>query len=159
MIAFGVERKQQGNSMISRIALMVPFFAVAACATTPVPVERAQAVPADRLLAFQADNTKSGGSGGGVDVGNITVTRDKGMTASGCTYELSINSTKAAVYRPGETATFSVPAGDVLLGVGPTPGVCGSSAVNVETTLKAEEKKRFNISVDQTMALRLQRSE
>jgi len=92
---------------------------LAGCATTPIPASSAKAVPAERLLSFQED-TKGKGT--------IVATIDVGHIGSGCYNGFVINSKLAARFAVGETATFNVPPGELLLRSRTDPygrGLCG----------------------------------
>lgn len=127
---------------------------LSACATSPVSIEKATPVPADRLLAFQ-DHLPGGAS--------ITVLRDSGFTGSGCYGAFTINGTLAARFAAAESANFYVPAGDLLLRYGSDPqgkAMCGLNSdywVQRETVLNEGENKIFRLSINASGALDVMR--
>lgn len=127
---------------------LVGAFAVLAlvgCATTPLPAEQADPVPAKRLHAFQQQSP---------DSAVLVVTRDKGFTGSACNTLLMIDGQLAAEIGSGETARFYLPAGDVILGVNST-SMCGGGLKEREVKLAAGKPKRYRISIDTSMSMDL----
>jgi hypothetical protein len=142
--------------MLKRLTLIVATLALAACATEPVPLSHATKAPSERVTAFQDDIPNAG---------TIIVTRDSGFIGSACFYGLSINGKLAARLNPGETASFKVPAGEVLLRTGRDPdgnGLCALDSSNWterETILKAAERKLFRMTIDVNGKLDIQRTD
>jgi len=129
------------------------------CATTPVRSSDAQPVPADRLLAFQEKSEKA--------TSRIVIARDVGFTGSACYLLVRINGKDAARIDVGETATFSVEPGELLLSVVLDPlgkGLCRASldpgrGTTREVFLKAGESKYFRLKLDQFGGMDIIRSE
>lgn len=117
---------------------------LSACATSPVSIDKATPVPADRLIAFQDDSAGDA---------KITVIRDVGHMAGGCYLALTINGELAARFDTGEFAMFYLPAGEVLFKYGRDPegrGLCGVNSdiwVKRESFLKQGDNKTFRLSV------------
>lgn len=84
-----------------------------ACASTPVPLSEAKPVPADRLFAFQSKTDSAS---------RAIVTRDTSFQGGGCYLGVFIDGTLAGKVDPGEVASFHLPAGEHLIGVGTTEG-------------------------------------
>lgn len=127
------------------------------CATTPVSINDAKQVPADRLLAFQtADAAKTA---------TLTVVRDEGFLGSGCYYGLWINKTLAARVDVAEYAKFYVEPGETLLRIGRDPqgnGLCAVDQDNWtqrETIMKAGDPKTFRMSIDVNGKLDISRAD
>ena len=116
------------------------LLALAGCATSPLPAEDADLVPGARLYSFQ--RASDGGAG-------LTVTRDTGFTGSACNAKLFINGRLAAEIGTGETASFHVPSGDLIVGV----QSCASGLKEREGVLKDGQNKRYRISIDSSMSL------
>jgi len=112
--------------------------ALAGCSTTPVPAEKARPVPADRIHGFQA---KPQG-----DFGTMVVTRDAGLTGSGCYVVLKIDGDKAASFGTSETATFLLEPGEKVAEI--STGICGGGPREREVIIKAGESRRYRISVE-----------
>lgn len=116
----------------------------AGCATKPVAPSSAQPVPSDRLLAFQAPSAEAG---------TLIVTRDSGFLGGGCFTGLMINGQLAGRFAAEETATFHVPAGELLFRYGTDPqgrGLCGVGQdhwTQRESSISAGETKKFRLSL------------
>lgn len=109
-----------------------------ACASTPVPLTEAKPVPADRLLAFQA---KADGTGRAV------VTRDRSFQGAGCYAGFFVDGNLVGKLDPGESATFHLPAGEHIVGVGSKDGrgLCamGNGTLHEITTVFAADQTRY----------------
>lgn len=125
-----------------RIFIAGLVLALAGCATTPIPAEQADPVPASRLFAFQSP---SGGQA------MIVVTRDTGFTGGACNTKLSIDGRLAAEIGPGETAKFYVSPGERML----SASSCGSGLKEREANAQSGGTKQFRISIDSAMSLDL----
>ena len=115
---------------------------LAGCATSPIPSDKADPVPASRLFANQKQN-----AGDAV----LIVTRDTGFVGGGCNTTINIDGRKSAEIGSGETAKFFVAAGDHIV----SASSCGSGLKEREASLKAGSTKRFRISIDSAMSMDL----
>jgi hypothetical protein len=121
---------------------LVACLLLAGCASTPIDPASATQVTPDRLYAFRSPAPT---------YGQIVVTRDRGNVASQCLGGFYINGELAAKFAVGETATFHVPSGELLLKYTSDPegrGWCSGSpnvAVQRESSLKPSEVKRFRL--------------
>ncbi|WP_339427323.1 hypothetical protein [Pseudomonas sp. RA_105y_Pfl1_P41] len=109
-----------------KIAATTALFAalVAGCATSPVPMTNAVAVPPERVLAYQKDTPGKG---------TLSVTRDSGHTGSLCSVGLFVDGKVAALLKPGERVALHVPAGSVVVGAAyQGSGICGMGAERQE---------------------------
>lgn len=88
---------------------LVSLFLLAGCSSYRGDAEFIKPVPADRLLAFQ--EPVPGG-------GRIVVNRDMGGLGSGCYIAVHVDRQLAARIGTGEVASFEVPAGDRIVGIG-----------------------------------------
>ncbi|MCF5056966.1 hypothetical protein GIW54_07305 [Pseudomonas proteolytica] len=105
-----------------KIAATTALFAalLAGCATSPVPIKNAVAVPPERVLAYQKDVPGTG---------TLSVTRDSGHTGSLCSVGLFVDGKVAALLNPGERVSLHVPAGSVVVGAAyQGSGICGMGA-------------------------------
>lgn len=104
---------------MKKIATLAALAALTACATKPVSDSAAIAVPSDRAFLFQ-DAVADGGT--------LIVTRDAGFSGSACDVGVLIDGRDAARLKPGERVTFSLPAGEIVLGSRPVgAGLCGAA--------------------------------
>lgn len=115
---------------------------LAGCATSPIPSDKADPVPASRLFAHQ--KPQAGGA-------TLIVTRDTGFVGSGCNTTINIDGEKSAEIASGETAKFYVSAGDHIV----SASSCGSGLKEREASMKAGATKRFRISIDSAMSMDL----
>lgn len=108
--------------------------------TIHVPAEQAKKAPASRVLAYQEKKPSNG---------TIVVTRDAGSLGWMCFIQVTINEQIAGRFDIGETASFNVPPGEVLLGVGAdttAQGFCnGGATVKRESSIKSGETKYFRL--------------
>ena len=127
------------------------------CATTPVSINDAKQVPADRLVGFQSTDANK--------TATLTVIRDEGFLGSGCYHGLWINQTLAARVNVAEFATFFVEPGEILLRIGRDPlgkGLCGLEQDNWtqrETIMKPGDKKAFRMTIDENGKLDIFRTD
>ncbi|AYF88664.1 MULTISPECIES: 3-isopropylmalate dehydratase [unclassified Pseudomonas] len=87
----------------------VSLLLLAGCSSYRAEPEHIIPVPADRLLAFQ-DPVEGGGQ--------IVVNRDMGGLGSGCYIAVHVDRQLAARIGIGEVASFQVPPGDRIVGIG-----------------------------------------
>ena len=128
------------------------------CNTTPTSPSETQPAAPDRVLSFQERSA--------ANAATIVVTRDQGFTlGGGCFYALFINGTLAARFEPGETASFYVEPGEILLRVGRDPYGRGLCAVQQdewtqrETLMRAGETKHFRLLITTNGKADIQRAE
>ncbi|MGY2400134.1 hypothetical protein [Pseudomonas sp. SDO5271_S396] len=125
-----------------KIAATTALFAalVAGCATSPVLMTNAVAVPPERILAYQKDTPGTG---------TLSVTRDSGHTGSLCSVGLFVDGKVAALLKPGERVALHVPAGSVVVGAAyQGSGICGMGAERQEreTIVTGGKVKTYRIS-------------
>lgn len=125
-----------------RIAATTALFSalLAGCATSPVPIKNAVAVPPERVLAYQKDVPGTG---------TLSVTRDSGHTGSLCSVGLFVDGKVAALLKPGERVSLHVPAGSVVVGAAyQGSGICGMGADRQEreAIVSGGKVKNYRIS-------------
>lgn len=108
---------------------IVPLIAaLSACATTPVEVSDAVAVPVQRMLAFA--HAARGDT-------SILVTRDRGLMGHGCGVTVSIDKTPAVLIEAAEKAVLYVTPGDHILAASSSgQGLCAIGSGGMYRTLK-----------------------
>jgi len=126
------------------------LFALAGCATSPVPEEKAKPVPVDRALLLQSKPTGP--------YGTILVTRDTGFLGGGCFLAVHVDGQLAARIDTGEVVRFYVPVGDHLIGMGIDKsggGLCSWTDMVKEqsVSLTNSQTKRFRIGGDSQAGL------
>jgi len=106
------------------------------CSSWKPASEYIRSVPAERLLGYQ--QTQDWG-------GRIDVTRDFGGMGSGCYIAVLVDRQLAARIGVGEQASFQVPLGTRVLGIGIDPlddTLCGKGRLRRELVVKVEEGSR-----------------
>lgn len=114
------------------IFAVLPLLALAGCSSYQADPDEVTAVPADRLLAYQAP--VSGG-------GEVVVTRDLGLMGGGCYVAVLVDRKVAARIAVGEEVRFQVPAGNRILGITADKQdetLCGKGRLNREVAVKVE---------------------
>lgn len=124
------------------VSPLVMLLALAGCATSPLPAEKADPAPSSRLFAYQLPLSGQG---------TLLITRDKGLVGSACNTKISIDGQRAAAIGSGETAKFYLPAGDHMV----SASNCGSGLKEREIAIPAEAVKRYRISIDSSMSMDL----
>ena len=133
--------------------LSLLFLLLAGCSTTLVTPSSAVNAPDNRILAYQNDTGKSGGS--------IIVVRDSGFVGKTCLNSIYINGTLSARLAVAEKARFSVGSGNVTMTAGKDPygnNMCQmhqGDAITQTFTLGAGETRSFRLSIDSGGRLRL----
>lgn len=133
------------------------FFAVLAalslmaCATQPVTVENALAVPFARILApqwlSQAPYT-----------GSLVVKRDSGFMGSACNVRVFIDAVPVADLAPSEKVELFVTLGEHIVGAASTGVFCGGGASEAAVVITPERQKILRIASGQSGDLHLQPS-
>lgn len=124
------------------IAFGLGVLVLAGCASSPIPLEKAQNAPVDEVFAFQAKSNDASGK--------ITVLRDSGMVGSACDIGVYVDGTKAANLGTGQKASFWVRPGVRNVSIGPSnSGICSGIALRtLSTDVAPGEEKAFRISGD-----------
>lgn len=128
------------------VSIALAVFVFGGCATTPIRSSDAIRIPKERLLAFQEKTEKT--------TSTITITRDVGLLGSACYLAARINGTVSARLDVGETSSFYVEPGEILLSVGIDPlgrGLCGLSPEywkTLEAYLRPGETKFYRLTLD-----------
>lgn len=123
------------------LCAVLPLLALAGCSSFRADPEHVTQVPADRLLAYQQPVKGAG---------QIVINRDVGMIGGGCYVAILIDRQVAARIGIGEEASFQVPAGSRIVGIGVDTQdntLCGMGRLNRELAveLKAGEREQFHI--------------
>ncbi|MGC6405171.1 hypothetical protein ACNO7K_01820 [Bisgaard Taxon 45] len=116
---------------------------IAACATSPVVVQKAKQVPPDRILAYGDYNP---------NYAKVTIIRDAGYQGSGCYLGVILKQTLIGRFSPEEKADFYIPEGKHKFAVIADPfgrGLCSvefNPAVE-EQTITKDKDNLFRISL------------
>ena len=129
------------------ILLLFPF---TACATTPVTINQAAAVPASRILApqllAQASNT-----------GSLIVKRDSGFMGSACTIRVFVDAVPVADLGPSEKVEVFVALGEHSVVV-TSNGICGGGTSETAVVVMPERQRILRVASGQSGDILLQPS-
>ncbi len=129
------------------ILLLFPF---TACATTPVTINQAAAVPASRILApqllAQASNT-----------GSLIVKRDSGFMGSACTIRVFVDAVPVADLAPSEKVEVFVAVGEHSVVV-TSNGICGGGTSETAVVVMPERQRILRVASGQSGDILLQPS-
>jgi hypothetical protein len=133
------------------------FFAVflvlslMACATQPVSIRQAAAVPASRILArqwlSQAQYT-----------GPLVIKRDAGFMGSACTIRVFVDTVPVADLAPSEKVELFVPLGEHVIGASSNGMFCGGGTSEAAVVIRPESQKILRIASGQSGDIHLQPS-
>ena len=129
------------------ILLLFPF---TACATTPVTINQAAAVPTSRILApqllAQASNT-----------GSLVVKRDSGFMGSACTIRVFVDAVPVADLAPSEKVEVFVAVGEHSVVV-TSNGICGGGTSETAVVVMPERQRILRVASGQSGDILLQPS-
>jgi hypothetical protein len=133
------------------------FFAVflalslTACATQPVSIYQASAVPSSRILAPQWLSEAQ-------YTGSLIIKRDTGFMGSACTIRVFVDAVPVADLAPSEKVDLFVPLGEHVVGATPTGFLCGGGTSEVAVIIRPESQKILRIAGGQSGDIHLQPS-
>jgi hypothetical protein len=120
------------------------------CATTPITVDQATAVPPARVLAprllVQASNT-----------GSVVVKRDSGFMGSACTIRVFVDAVPVADLAPSEKVEVFVAPGEHSVVV-TSNGICGGGTSETAVVIAPERQRILRIASGQSGDILLQPS-
>jgi hypothetical protein len=133
-----------------RYLTILLLFSFTACATTPVTLNQAAAVPASRILApqllVQASNT-----------GSLVVKRDSGFMGSACTVRVFVDAVPVADLAPSEKVELFVALGEHSVVV-TSNGICGGGTSETAVVIMPERQRILRVASGQSGDILLQPS-
>ena len=133
-----------------RCLAVLLFLSLSACATTPVTVNQAVAVPGSRILApqllAQAPNS-----------GSLVVKRDSGFMGSACTIRVFVDAVPVADLAPSEKVEVFVAFGEHSVVV-TSNGICGGGTSETAVVIMPERQRILRIASGQSGDIILQPS-
>ena len=133
-----------------RYLTILLLFSFTACATTPVTLNQAAAVPASRILApqllAQASNT-----------GSLVVKRDSGFMGSACTVRVFVDAVPVADLAPSEKVELFVALGEHSVVV-TSNGICGGGTSETAVIILPERQRILRVASGQSGDILLQPS-
>jgi hypothetical protein len=126
------------------------ILSLTACATTPLTIGQAVAVPDSRILApqwlAQASNT-----------GSLVVKRDSGFMGSACTIRVFVDAVPVADLAPSEKIEIYVDLGEHSV-VATSNGICGGGTSEAAVVIMPERQRILRIASGQSGDIYLQPS-
>ena len=133
-----------------RYLTILLLFSFTACATTPITLNQAAAVPASRILApqllAQASNT-----------GSLVVKRDSGFMGSACTIRVFVDAVPVADLAPSEKVELFVALGEHSVVV-TSNGICGGGTSETAVVIMPERQRILRVASGQSGDILLQPS-
>jgi hypothetical protein len=126
------------------------ILSLTACATTPVTINQAIAVPGSRVLApqwlAQASNT-----------GSLIIKRDSGFMGSACTVRVFVDAVPVADLGPAEKVELFVAYGEHSV-VTTSNGICGGGTSEAAVVILPERQRILRVASGQSGDIFLQPS-
>jgi len=133
-----------------RFLVLFLILSLAACATTPLTINQAAAVPETRILApqllAQASNT-----------GSLVVKRDSGFMGSACTIRVFVDAVPVADLKSAEKVELFVALGEHSV-VATSNGICGGGTSEAAVVIMPERQRILRIASGQSGDIFLQPS-
>ena len=134
-----------------RFFAVVSILWLAACATSPVTIGQASAVPSSRILAprwlAQAPYT-----------GSLIVKRDSGFMGSACTIRVFVDTVPVADLEPSEKVELFLPLGEHVVGATATGAICGGGVSEAAVMIQPASQRILRIASGQSGDIYLQPS-
>ena len=133
-----------------KLLLVILLLSLTACATSPVTVNQASAVPDSRVLAGQwLTQTPNSGS--------LVVKRDSGFMGSACTIRVFVDAVPVADLGPSEKVELFVALGEHSVVV-TSNGICGGGTSEAAVIIMPERQRILRIASGQSGDIYLQPS-
>lgn len=133
-----------------RYLTILLLFLFTACATTPVTINQAAAVPASRILAPQLLAQAS-------HTGSLIIKRDSGFMGSACTIRVFVDAVPVADLAPSEKVEVFVPVGEHSVVV-TSNGICGGGTSETAVIVMPERQRILRVASGQSGDILLQPS-
>ena len=133
-----------------RLLALLLLLSFTACATTPLTITQASAVPSSRILAPQLIAQRS-------NTGSLIVKRDSGFMGSACTVRVFVDAVPVADLAPSEKIELYVPLGEHSVVVSAN-GICGGGTSEAAVVLMPERQRILRIASGQSGDIYLQPS-
>ena len=124
---------------------------LSACATQPITIQQAAAVPSSRILAPQWLSQ-------GAYTGSLVIKRDSGFMGSACTIRVFVDAVPVADIAPSEKVELFVALGEHVVGATANGVLCGGGASEAAVVIRPESQKILRIASGQSGDIYLQPS-
>jgi hypothetical protein len=122
-----------------------------ACATQPISIYHASAVPTSRILAPQLVSQAQ-------YTGSLIIKRDTGFMGSACTIRVFVDTVPVVDLAPSEKIEIFVPLGEHVVSAAPTDIFCGGGTSEAAVVIRPESQKILRIASGQSGDIHLQPS-
>ena len=134
-----------------RIFTVFLMLSLTACATQPISIYQASAVPSSRILAPQLLSQAQ-------YTGSLIIKRDTGFMGSACTIRVFVNSVPVADLAPSEKVEIFVPLGEHIVSAAPTGTLCGGGTSEAAVVIRPESQRILRIASGQSGDIHVQPS-
>ena len=134
-----------------RIFAVLLALSLTACATRPVSIYQAAAVPSSRILAPQWLSPAP-------YTGSLIIKRDSGFMGSACKVRVFIDAVPVADLAPSEKVELFVALGEHVVGATSASSFCGGGASEAAVVIKPERENILRIASGQSGDIHLQPS-
>ena len=136
---------------IMRLFAVCVGLSLSACATSPVAINQAAAVPSSRILAPQylapAQYT-----------GSLIIKRDGGFMGSACNVRVFVGAVPVADLAPSEKVELFVPLGEHVVAAASSSSFCGGGISEAAVIITPEHQKILRVASGQSGDIHLQPS-
>ena len=122
---------------------------LSACATQPITIEQASAVPSSRILSPQR-------LAQGPYTGSLVIKRDSGFMGSACTVRVFVDAVPVADIAPSEKVELFVALGEHVVGATAIGMLCGGGTSEAAVVIRPESQKILRIASGQSGDIYLQ---
>lgn len=147
-------RKPSASTAPAWFLRLFPIFLAlgfTACATSPIAIKDASAVPASRILAPQLLVPTQ-------YTGSLVIKRDGGFMGSACVIRVFIEALPVADLAPSEKIEIYVPLGEHVVAVTSASSFCGGGVSEAAVVIAPERQRILRIASGQSGDLHLQPS-
>ena len=134
-----------------RILVVFVALSLVACATSPVAIHQAAAVPSSRILApqwlTQAPYT-----------GILVIKRDGGFMGSACAVRVFVGAVPVADLAPSEKVELYIPLGEHVVAATSNSSFCGGGVSEAGVVISPERQKILRIASGQSGDIHIQPS-
>ena len=127
------------------------ILSLTACATSPLTINQAAAVPDSRILAPQLLAAVS-------NTGSLVVKRDSGFMGSACTIRVFVDAVAVADLKPSEKIEMYLSFGEHSVVVSSTGALCGGGTSETAVVVVPERQRILRIASGQSGDIFLQPS-
>jgi hypothetical protein len=134
-----------------RSIAVLACLALTACATSPITINQATAVPTARVLAPQLLSQTQ-------YTGSLIIKRDSGFMGSACTIRIFVGATPVADLSPSEKVEIFLPLGEHIVVATSNSSFCGGGVSEAAVVIRPEQQNILRVASGQSGDIHLQPS-